>query len=347
MSAASRWRSEKQAAWIYRVLADLEPDPAKSKMFAALSGAAEEQASILLGDVRAAGAQEPSFAPSARARLVAALTRRFGPRRTLTLLAALKVRGLSVYRAHALDMGVAGHPMPVSVGEVGERHRKAGGGGSLRAAVFGLNDGLVSNLCLILGVSGASESPSLVLATGVSGLLAGAFSMAAGEWVSVRSQRELYEHQIGEEREELERYPEEEAEELALIYHARGVPMEEARTLTRRVLKDPEQALVALSREELGLNPADLGSPTRAAAASFTAFAAGALVPLLPFLFGAVEHGVRTAASLSAFALFLVGALLSLFSGKNAALGGLRMLAIGAAAGTATFGIGRLLHGGG
>ena len=347
MSAARRWRSEKQSAWIYRVLADLETDPAKSKMFGALSGAAEEQASILLGDLRAAGVPEPTFTPSWRSRLVAGLTRRLGPRRTLALLAALKVRGLSVYRAHASDMGVAGHPMPVSVGEVGERHHKSGGGGSLRAAVFGLNDGLVSNLCLILGVAGASDSPSLVLATGVAGLLAGAFSMASGEWVSVRSQRELYEHQIGEEREELERYPEEEAEELALIYHARGVPMEEARTLTRRVLKDPEQALVALAREELGLNPADLGSPTRAAAASFTAFAAGALVPLLPFLLGASEHGVRIAASLSALALFLVGALLSLFSGKNAWLGGLRMLAIGAAAGGATFGIGRLLHAGG
>jgi VIT1/CCC1 family predicted Fe2+/Mn2+ transporter len=243
-------------------------------------------------------------------------------------------------------MGIAGHPMPVSVSDVGERHRGAGRGGSLRAAVFGLSDGLVSNLCLILGIVGASDSASLVLATGISGLLAGAFSMAAGEWVSVRSQRELYEHQIGEEREELERYPEEEAEELALIYHARGVPMEEARTLTRRVLQDPEQALIALSREELGLNPADLGSPARAATASFLAFAAGALVPLLPFLFGAFEHGIAIASSLSACALFLVGALLSLFSGKNAWFGGVRLLAIGAAAGAATFGIGRLLHAG-
>jgi VIT1/CCC1 family predicted Fe2+/Mn2+ transporter len=214
----------------------------------------------------------------------------------------------------------------------------------LRAAVFGLSDGLVSNLCLILGIVGASDSPPLILTTGVAGLLAGAFSMAAGEWVSVRSQRELYEHQIAEEREELERYPEEEAEELALIYHARGVPMEEARTLSRRILQDPEQALLTLAREELGLNPADLGSPTRAAVASFLAFAAGALVPLIPFILGAFEHGMAIASSLSAFALFLVGALLSLFSGRNAWLGGLRLLAIGAAAGSATFSIGRLLH---
>jgi len=344
MSALDRWRSEKQSAWLYGVVAGCETDPAKSRMFRALAGAAEEQAEILLGDLRRSGADEPAFRPSLRARLVAEVTCRLGPRRTHALLAALKVRGLSVYRAGPGDAGLDGHPMPVSVGEVGERHRSAGRGGSLRAAVFGLNDGLVSNLCLILGVVGASDSPSFVLATGVAGLLAGAFSMAAGEWVSVRSQKELYERQIGEEREELARYPEEEAEELALIYHARGVPMEEARTLTRRVLQDPEKALAALSREELGLNPDDLGSPWRAAVASFVAFAAGALVPLIPFLLGQKGGGIETAAALSALALFAVGALLSLFSGRNAWLGGLRMLAIGAGAGAATFGIGRMLH---
>ncbi len=339
MSTLHRWRSEKQSAWLYRIVAQREGDPAKSLMFRSLAGAAEEQAAILLGDLREQGAAEPEFRPSARARLVADLTRRLGPRRTQPLLAALKVRGLSVYHLQA----AVGHPMPVSMGDLGERHRNAGRGGSLRAAVFGLNDGLVSNLCLILGVAGATESSSLILATGIAGLLAGAFSMAAGEWVSVRSQRELYERQIGEEREELARYPEEEAEELALIYHARGVPMEEARTMTRQVLKDPEQALVALAREELGLNPDDLGSPGKAALASFASFAAGALVPLLPFLGGASRRGLESAAILSALALFAVGGALSLFSGKNAWLGGLRMLAIGAAAGGATFGIGRLV----
>jgi VIT1/CCC1 family predicted Fe2+/Mn2+ transporter len=170
--------------------------------------------------------------------------------------------------------------------------------------------------------------------------------MAAGEWVSVRSQRELYERQIGEERDELERYPEEEAEELALIYNARGVPIDEARALTRQVLKDPEKALVALAREELGLNPDDLGSPWRAAVSSFLAFAAGAFVPLLPFVLGHSGEGVAQATILSGCALFAVGAVLSLFSGRNALLGGVRMLAIGAAAGGATFAIGRLLHAG-
>jgi hypothetical protein len=231
MSALERWRSEKLSAWLYEIVADCEKDPAKSGMFRALGKAAEEQAGILRGDLEKEGTAAPAFVPTARARLVAGLTRGLGPRRTKPLLAALKVRGLSVYSARPGNDGLDGHPMPVSVGELGERHKSAGRGGSLRAAVFGLNDGLVSNACLIFGVVGADATPSIVLTTGVAGLLAGAFSMAAGEWVSVSSQRELYERQIGEEREELERYPEEEAEELALVYNARGVPMEEARAL--------------------------------------------------------------------------------------------------------------------
>jgi VIT1/CCC1 family predicted Fe2+/Mn2+ transporter len=337
MSSLERWHSEKQSAWLYRVVADREEDETKSRMFRALAVAAEEQADILLGDLRKEGRPEPRFEPSTRARFMAFLTRRVGPRRVQPMLAALKVRGLSVYRGPA----TVGHPMPVSSADLGERHRSAGRGGSLRAAVFGLNDGLVSNTCLILGVSGASDSSSLILATGIAGLLAGAFSMGAGEWVSVRSQRELYERQIGEEREELDRYPEEEAEELALIYNARGVPMEEARAVAKRVLQDPEQALATLSREELGLNPDDLGSPWRAAISSFAAFAMGALIPLVPFFFDATRNGIVLAVLLSALALLAVGGLLSLFSGRSFWLGSLRMLAIGAAAGGATYGIGR------
>ena len=339
MSALERWHTEKQSAWIYRALVGCEREAAKSAMFRALAQSAEEQAAILLGDVRKEGRPEPVFQPSARARLAVALTRRFGPRRTQPLLAALKVRGLSTYNVPT----AVGHPMPVTMQDIGERHRRGGRGGTLRAAVFGVNDGLVSNTSLILGVAGATESSAVILTTGVAGLLAGAFSMAAGEYVSVRSQRELYEHQIGEERAELERYPEEEAEELALIYHARGVPMDEARAMTRKMLLDKEQTLAALAREELGLNPDDLGSPWGAAGSSFVSFALGAVIPLVPFLLVAGEARIAAAAALSSLALFGVGATSSLFSGRSAWLGGLRMLGIGAAAGAATFGIGRLV----
>jgi VIT1/CCC1 family predicted Fe2+/Mn2+ transporter len=233
--------------------------------------------------------------------------------------------------------------MPTSVEEVGGRHKGGGTGGSLRAAVFGANDGLVSNASLILGVAGAGVEPHTVLLAGVAGLLAGAFSMAAGEWISVRSQRELFEFQIGEEREELERYPDEEAEELALIYEARGVPLEDARALTKTLVRDPERALATLAREELGLNPDDLGSPWGAALSSFGAFSVGAILPLVPFLIPGLTWRVEAACLLTGLALFGVGASISLFSGRNALFGGVRMLVIGAAAGAATFGIGKLI----
>ena len=151
----------------------------------------------------------------------------------------------------------------------GARHKSLGGG-TLRAGVFGVNDGLVSNTCLVMGVAGAAVEPGIILITGVAGLLAGAFSMAAGEFISMLSQKEMFEHQISQEKDELERYPAEEAEELALIYAARGIPLKEARNVAKKLIANPEKALDTLAREELGLNPDDLGSPIGAAVSSFT-----------------------------------------------------------------------------
>jgi VIT1/CCC1 family predicted Fe2+/Mn2+ transporter len=245
---------------------------------------------------------------------------------------------LSVY-SHAAP----GHPQPATLEDVGKRHRGIGGGGNLRAAVFGVNDGLVSNASLILGVAGASANNSIILLSGVAGLLAGAFSMAAGEYVSVRSQREMFEHQIGLERDELAQYPEEEAEELALIYAARGLPREDAQKLAKALIADPDKALDTLAREELGLNPEELGSPWGAAIFSFLSFAAGAFVPLLPFLALAGARALPVSVGFTALALFAVGAAISLFTGRSALRDGLRMLAIGAAAGALTYGIGNLL----
>jgi VIT1/CCC1 family predicted Fe2+/Mn2+ transporter len=337
MSSFDRWHEEKQSAWMYRAISECEKDEVKSTMFKGLAQAAEAQAEILCTDLRASTRHEPTFRPTARARFVLALTRALGVRRTAHLLAALKVRGLAAY-----GPAPGGHAMPVSTSDLGARHKRTAAGANLRAAVFGVNDGLVSNASLVMGIAGASSSHTLIVTTGVAGLLAGAFSMAAGEWVSVTSQRDLYEHQIAEERDELQRYPAEEAEELALIYHARGVPLEEARHMTRTMLENPEQALNTLAREELGLNPDNLGSPWGAAISSFVSFASGAAIPLVPFGL-ASSRAVENAAALCALALFAVGAFLSLFSGKSLLAGGLRMLAIGAAAGAATFGIGRLL----
>ena len=193
-----------------------------------------------------------------------------------------------------------------------------------------------------MGVAGAEAESSVLILTGVAGLLAGAFSMAAGEYISTLSQKEMFEHQIGQERDELERYPAEEAEELALIYAARGLPLDEARGVAKKLIANPAQALDTLAREELGLNPDALGSPIGAALSSFVAFAIGASLPLIPFLLG-LSPAVPIAAAPGA-ALFAVGAMLSLFSGRNAWLGGARMFLIGAAAAAATYAIGSLFN---
>jgi VIT1/CCC1 family predicted Fe2+/Mn2+ transporter len=329
-----RWRSEKTASYLSSAVAAAEPDPPKAALFREMANAAETQAAILAKDLP----QTPTFEPSLRSRITAFLIKTFGPRAMRPVLSASKVRGVSVYSGTV----PAGHPWPTSVEKVGARHRGLGGG-TLRASVFGVNDGLVSNTCLVMGVAGAAVEPGIILITGVAGLLAGAFSMAAGEFISMLSQREMFEYQIGQEKDELERYPAEEAEELALIYAARGVPLDEARVITKKLITNPEQALDTLAREELGLNPDDLGSPLGAALSSFIAFCIGASLPLIPFLFG-LSHGVLAAATLSGAALFAVGATLSLFSGKGALLGGLRMLLIGAAAAGATYGIGSLFN---
>ncbi|MFW6009797.1 MAG: VIT1/CCC1 transporter family protein, partial [Actinomycetota bacterium] len=222
------------------------------------------------------------------------------------------------------------------------RHRTTAGG-SLRAAVFGVNDGLVSNLALIMGIAGGSGQAEVVLLAGVSGLIAGAGSMAAGEWISVRSQRELYEHEISVERWELQQFPEDERYELELIYRAKGLGDEQAQEVAESIMSDPEVALDTLAREELGLNPEDLGSPWLAAVSSFLAFAFGALVPLAPFVFAAGSGAVVTSAVLSGFALAGVGALLSVFTGRSAVRSGLRMVLIGGGTALLTYLIGTLV----
>ena len=329
------WYHEKESAWLYHQVAAAEPDARKRTLFLQLAGAAEEQA------LKWERGEKRVFTPSLRARVVARLLRHFSPRSLRAVLAAMKLRGLSVYSA---PVSVAGHAMPTSLSEVGVRHR-GGLGSNLRASVFGVSDGLVSNASLVLGVAGAGTGSGYVLLTGAAGMLAGALSMAAGEYVSVRSQREMYEYQIALEREEVAEYPEEEAEELALIYEARGVEIQQAREVSRALLAHPEQALDVLAREELGLNPDDLGSPWGAGISSFISFAVGAGVPLIPFL---VMRSTGTStliatAVLTCCALFCIGLVLSLFTGRDALKGALRMVLIGTGAGVVSFIVGRAL----
>ena len=268
------------------------------------------------------------------------------PRAMRHILSAHKVRGMSAYRGPSNRLGTEtaqteGHPWPTSVEEIGRQHKNCTNG-ALRAGVLGVNDGRVSNTCLVMGVAGAGVGPSEILLAGVAGLLAGAFSMGAGEFISMLSQREMFEHQIAQERDELERYPDQEAEEIAIIYEARGIRPTEARDMAKRLIANPEKALDVLTREELGLNPEELGSPISAAISSFLTFCVGACVPLIPFLLGYARDGIWIAAILAGIALLGVGSTLSLFSGKNALLGGARMLAVGSVAAAATYFIGTL-----
>ena len=223
------------------------------------------------------------------------------------------------------------------------RHRSAGGN-ALRAAVLGANDGLVSNLSLVMGVAGATLAGKGVLIAGIAGLLAGAISMALGEWLSVQSSRELFANQIATEKEEIENSPEEEVEELPLIYEARGLSKENASLLASQLLANKDTALDTLAREELGVNPEDLGgSAWEAAITSFFLFAVGAILPVAPFMFTSGMPAVYISIGLSVIGLFLLGAVITLFTGRSILYSGFRMVIFGLIAAAITFGIGRLI----
>jgi VIT1/CCC1 family predicted Fe2+/Mn2+ transporter len=223
------------------------------------------------------------------------------------------------------------------------RHR-APGGNALRAAVLGANDGLTSNLALVMGVAGAQFKSTVILIAGLTGLLAGAFSMAIGEWVSVQSARELSQRQVHTEAAEIRSVPDEEEEELALIYEAKGLPQGEAEQVAARLMEDEQGALDAMVREELGLDPSTLGgSPYSAGGSSFVLFALGAIIPLVPYFFVSGTAAVVAAIMAAASGLFVIGALISLLTGRNPLYSGSRQLIFGLLAAGVTFGLGRLI----
>jgi VIT1/CCC1 family predicted Fe2+/Mn2+ transporter len=224
-----------------------------------------------------------------------------------------------------------------------EAVHRGGRSGTLRAAVFGANDGLVSNLSLVMGVAGAVSDNHFIVLAGIAGLLAGAFSMAAGEYISMQSQREMFENQIAVEREEMRVMPEVEQEELAGIYRNKGLPSEDAARIAAHLMKDPVKALDTKVREELGLDPDELGSSWGAAIYSFIFFGIGAVIPLVPFLLASGQVAFIAALVASFLALFAVGAAVSIVTGKSMLFSGLRQVAIGAAAAAVTYGVGSLI----
>ncbi len=223
------------------------------------------------------------------------------------------------------------------------RHRTVGGN-AIRAAVLGGNDGLVSNFSLVMGIAGATTGQQGLLLAGLAGLLAGALSMALGEWISVKSSQELYENQMQIEMEELENNPEGEMRELALIYSAKGIPEEQAFQMAQDVMKDKNHAHEILVKEELGINAEDLkGSAVEAAVYSFILFSIGAVIPVLPFIFTSGIKAIILSVIMSAFGLFIIGAAITLFTGKNVWFSGLRQVLFGLIAAAITFGIGKLI----
>ncbi|MDL4770952.1 MULTISPECIES: VIT1/CCC1 transporter family protein [Thermomonosporaceae] len=228
--------------------------------------------------------------------------------------------------------------------EIHHQHRDVTGGW-LRPAVFGAMDGLVSNFALIAGIAGGQASQKVVLLAGLAGLAAGAFSMAAGEYISVASQSELAEAEIEIERLELVRHPGAEARELAEVFESRGVDPDVAAEVARQLSKNPDEALQVHAREELGVAPGDLPSPLLAAGSSFLSFALGALLPVLPYLLGATS--LWPAAVVAGLGLFSAGALVSRVTARAWWFSGTRQLGFGAAAAAMTYGVGALIGGGG
>lgn len=366
----SRYRDflqeEVDGLFIYHTLHDIEEDPDLKDLYERLIANEQRHLDLWQAELTKAGVDPTPGPPSMRARILMRLARTFGADLVLPIIKNFESGAESMYRgdpvaeaaglvedegAHAKVFGIlggGGHGNEGGVkgsviGRVESRHRALGGGNALRAAVLGANDGLVSNLALVAGVAGANPGHSTVVLAGVAGLLAGAASMALGEWISVTTSLEATQTQIDVEREELRLMPEAEAEELALIYQARGMRREEAEALSKSVMANPEQALATLAREELGVIPEELGSAMTAAVTSFVLFAIGAMMPVLPFLFLDGTSALVGGALLSAIGLFGLGAGMTLLTGRNPWYAGVRQFVLGLAAAAITFGVGWLI----
>lgn len=359
-------REERESSALYRGLASMEKDSRLAEIYQRMADVESRHAATWSDLLRNAGQTLPPDTPGTRVKMLLWMAKRFGAGAVLPIIASTE-RGASAsydaqpeakaagmpadershervfgYLLQTTQGGVAGSVLA----QVEGRHRGTSGGNALRAAVLGSSDGLTSNLSLVMGVAGASLQPHQILLTGLAGLLAGALSMAIGEWLSVQSARELYGRQIAVESEELEQKPEEEQQELSLIYQAKGLSVEAANSLAARIISDRSGALDTLAREELGIDPNELGgSAWQAAIASFLLFAVGAIIPVIPFTFLAGITAVIVSIALSVLGLFLIGAGITLTTGSPLWKAGGRQIIMGVAAALITFGLGKLVGG--
>ena len=350
--------AERNAALLYRTLAE-STDGERREALLELAGIEERHSQHWIAKLTEAGIAipEPPTALAADDRRLVSRAQSMGLEAVLDTLEQTETAAESAYddepeapasmaadeRLHAATfrrMAVASaKPSKAPM----ESWHRVDASGSLRAAVFGISDGLVSNTALVMGFVGANPDSRTILFAGLAGLLAGAFSMAAGEYVSVASQRDMFRKEIAMEAAELEAKPEEERDELELIYRAKGLSREEAKNVADRIMSNPKTALETLAREELGLDPDELGSPVKVALSSFVSFAIGAAVVVVPFLFASGTPAVIAAIALALVALVVVGGLVGRTSGRGVAVSAFRQVAWGAGAALVTYCVGRII----
>ena len=354
----ARLQTEVDTAYLYRRVAGMEDDAEISSIYLEMARIEELHKAKVMEKVRAIDKAAAEPEPSLRARIISKLGGLFGRNMILGILleaeksitnASLKKKDKSGEKSngaedrHVRILQSLDQLSGEKVRKMERGHRNVGGN-ALMAAVLGADDGLVSNLSLVMGVAGATQGGNAVLIAGLAGLLAGAFSMALGEWISVKSSQELLERQIEIEMEEIENSPEEEFQEIILLNRAKGIPEDEAREIANKIFSNKDNMQALLVKEELGLNPDDLkGSAWEAAIASFVLFVTGAIIPLAPFIFLKGQQAIITSVVLSTVALFSIGAAITLITGKPVFKSGMRQVVIGLAAAAVTFTLGRLI----
>ena len=355
-------RSEQEAIVLYEKLASAEKNPNLKKVYKKLADTERGHAALWSKKLADAGIKPRTYSPGWRIGIWGWFAKKFGTASILPVLAGIEKGAASGYdgqveaekvkmpadeRSHAKVFGfLAAGSKGMEGGAIAKlegRHRGSGGN-ALRAGVLGANDGLVSVFSLVMGVAGAGVSPKAILITGFAGMLAGALSMALGEWLSVQSSRELYQNQLDIEGKELAEAPKEEMEELTLIYQSKGMDRKSAAKMVKQIMSNKDKALDTLAREELGIDPKELGgSAWVAAGTSFLLFSVGAIIPIFPYLFLQGTTGIIASSAASVVGLFIIGSLITLLTAKNAFVSGMRQVIIGLAAAAVTYGLGRLL----
>ena len=353
------WKDERDSAALYDALATIDRNPRLRSVFSKLAASELEHSEYWAERLRAEGQPLPVFRPSHRTRIMAGLARRFGVDFVIPNITARELADRDRYsnqedaraagltheeRGHAAVMRTIGIYGPSGDGVPGQSERGGMLGNNLRAAILGATDGLASNFCLLMGVAGGGAHAATILLTGVAGLVAGACSMALGEWLSVTNAREMAKSQIDREVEGLQERSAWQHKELALLHEAKGMSEEDASRAADRIIAQDPGAIESLNRDELVFEAAHMGvNPSSASAYSFFLFAIGAIIPLLPFLFAPAVPGIIACIALSLIALFVLGLLTSFFNGRSPMFSGFRQVCIGAAAAIVTFVVGRIV----